>query len=45
MRRLLLCLLIAIGSWIAGCEESRHRSAHDGRLSDGQPYVEVTVHQ
>ncbi len=44
VRRPLICLLILIGSIVAGCEE-QERERPDVRLNDGEPQVEVTVQQ
>ena len=45
MQRLLTCLLVLIGFLMAGCEQSEESHRPDGRLSDSQPQLEVTVQQ
>jgi len=45
MKRLLVGLLLLVGSFLAGCEEFQERKDRDVRLSNGQPQVEVTVQQ
>ena len=45
MKRILACLLILIGFFLASCEEEKERERRDVRMSDGPPQVEVTVQQ